>query len=116
MGNATPPGADTPAATSPPKKKTTKKPAAKTAPVDVEAIATDVLDRVRITDNQLGRIFGVAELDEEQKLHAANIRKAGAAFAQIIVNETRNGPDRQAAIRKVREATMTAIAGVSHNT
>ena len=41
------------------------------------------------------------------------IRDAGLAFAKIIVDNTPMGADQTAAIRKVREAVMTANAAIA---
>ena len=40
------------------------------------------------------------------------IRESAKAFAAAILDNTPGGPDQSAAIRKVREATMTANAAV----
>lgn len=41
------------------------------------------------------------------------IRQWGLSFAQIIDQKCPNGPDKSAAIRKVREAVMTANAAIA---
>lgn len=41
------------------------------------------------------------------------IREAGKYFALVLSNNTPNGPDQSAAIRKVREAVMTANAAIA---
>ncbi|MEZ6068296.1 MAG: hypothetical protein R3B90_21860 [Planctomycetaceae bacterium] len=41
------------------------------------------------------------------------IRSAGLAMARAIVANVPAGPDRSAAIRKIREAVMTANAGIA---
>lgn len=41
------------------------------------------------------------------------IREAGKAFAQVLVEHTPAGADQAAALRHVREAVMTANAGVA---
>ena len=41
------------------------------------------------------------------------LREAAKYFAKVIANNVPGGPDRTAAIRKVREAVMTANAGIS---
>jgi hypothetical protein len=42
-----------------------------------------------------------------------NIRAAGKELAYVIVRNTPHGADRMAAIRKVREAVMTANAAIA---
>lgn len=42
-----------------------------------------------------------------------NVRRAGHLFAKIICEETPPGADQTAAIRKVREAVMTANAAIA---
>jgi len=49
--------------------------------------------------------------DDPQKYEA--IRTAGKAFAQAILDNTPKCADQTAAIRKVREAVMTANASVA---
>lgn len=51
------------------------------------------------------------EGDDPQKYEA--IRGAARAFAQTIVDNTPSSADQMAAIRKVREAAMTANAAVA---
>jgi hypothetical protein len=41
------------------------------------------------------------------------LRSAAKAFAQSIVDNSPEGPDQTAAIRKVREAVMTANAAIA---
>ena len=43
----------------------------------------------------------------------AKIRAAAKVFAQVLVDTCPVGPDLSAAIRKVREATMTANASIA---
>lgn len=42
-----------------------------------------------------------------------NIREAAKYFAKVIIVNTPPGSDRSAAIRKLREAVMTANAGIA---
>jgi len=53
------------------------------------------------------------EGDQPAKYEA--IRMAGLNFAQTILDNTPVGADQSAAIRKVREAVMTANAGIACN-
>ena len=41
------------------------------------------------------------------------IREAGKYFAHVVASNTPPGPDQSAAIRKVREAVMTANAAIA---
>ena len=41
------------------------------------------------------------------------LREAGKAFAQVIIETTPAGADQSTAIRKVREAVMTANAAIA---
>jgi hypothetical protein len=41
------------------------------------------------------------------------IREAGLVFARVIVENTEASADQSAAIRKIREATMTANAAIA---
>lgn len=43
------------------------------------------------------------------------LRKAAKMFAQVIIECTPEGADQSAAIRKVREAVMTANASIALN-
>lgn len=45
----------------------------------------------------------------------AVLRKAALEFAQVLVDNTIPGADQTAAIRKVREAVMTANASIALN-
>lgn len=52
---------------------------------------------------------------EVQKGHYEAIREAGKILARVIDSSVASGPDKTAAIRKVREAVMTANAGIATN-
>lgn len=65
---------------------------------------------------------GWKPLEEIFKYHAPNdsqipryqkIRDAALAFAQVITECAPNGADKTAAIRKIREAVMTANAAIA---
>jgi len=45
--------------------------------------------------------------------HYTTLRQAAHEFAKVIVAHTPAGPDQSAAIRKVREAVMTANAAIA---
>ena len=49
----------------------------------------------------------------DQAERYGRIREAGAAFARVIEAETPASADQTAAIRKVREAVMTANAAIA---
>lgn len=50
---------------------------------------------------------------EGQVLLYERLRSAALAFARAIEESVPAGPDRTAAVRKVREAVMTANAGIA---
>jgi len=50
--------------------------------------------------------------DTEQFERGADIRKAGGELARVILDSTNRSADQSAAIRKVREAVMTAEAAI----
>jgi len=50
---------------------------------------------------------------EDQIRAYGNIRKAGKEFALAIARNVPNCADRTAAVRKIREAVMTANAGLA---
>ncbi len=92
--------------------KPTKPTTSKTEPETDEQIRTAVLDTIRVTDRQLAIWFSYQKPDDEALERIQRIRAACGACAQVIKNETRNGADQSAAIRKVREAAMTAIQSI----
>jgi len=61
----------------------------------------------------LDAIFTYHAPTEEQTSRYAQIRHAARMFAQTILYCTPHGPDQQIAIRKVREAVMTANASIA---
>lgn len=73
----------------------------------------NVLAGIQITDRQIENWFGDSVLDVEQEERKARIKKGGAALAQLIKDNTNGSPDQSAAIRLVREATMTAVAAIA---
>lgn len=77
-----------------------------------EAARQTVLDGTIITDRQIQIWFQHNQPDAEAVQRIELLRKAAAAYAQIVKNQTRNCPDQQAAIRHIREASMTAISAV----
>lgn len=101
-------------------KKTTKKqdaePKAQKEVTPTERRLTDaerfLLEQVQVTDNQIVEWFESHTPDDEQSQRMARIRRAGAAFAQIIRANTRNNDEQKHAIRMVRMASMLANACV----
>lgn len=61
----------------------------------------------------LDHIFTYHRPDEEARIHYDHLREAAHAFAKAILDHTPPGADQSAAIRKVREAIMTANAAVA---
>lgn len=63
--------------------------------------------------DQLENLFTYHAPTEEQIKQYANLRSAALEFARVIHENTPESPDRTAAIRSVREAVMTANAGIA---
>lgn len=63
----------------------------------------------------LDNIFKYHAPQPEQLLHYNNLREAAKEFAKVVVANTPEGADQTAAIRKIREAVMTANAAVALN-
>lgn len=61
----------------------------------------------------LDLFFGLHAIEHEDKVKCGNIRKAARTFARAIYKNCPNSADRNAAIRKVREAVMTANASIA---
>ncbi len=66
-----------------------------------------------VTREQLDDIFTYHAPDDDQTIKYAKIRIAALALANVILECTPVCGDQQAAIRKVREAVMTANAGIA---
>lgn len=66
-----------------------------------------------ITDVELDNWFTYHAPNHEQLRAFAEVRDAARIFASAIVKWTPACPDQTAAIRKVREATMTANAAIA---
>lgn len=66
-----------------------------------------------MTDKELDNLFSYHPPTIDQVGRYNDIREAGRLFAQVIVDSTPAGPDQSAAIRKVREAVMTANAAIT---
>jgi len=61
----------------------------------------------------LENIFKYHAPTSDQLPKYEKLRAAAKAFAQAIVDNSPQGPDQTAAIRKVREAVMTANAAIA---
>ena len=77
-----------------------------------EPADTSKLERVRITNQQIAHWFTYHQPDPEQVQQIQRIREAGAAFAQIVKDNSPGCADQSAAIRHVRDAVMTANAAI----
>ena len=66
-----------------------------------------------ITDTDLLNWFTYHSPTGNQPIQYAKIREAGYNLANVILNETPPSADQTAAIRKVREAVMTANAAIA---
>lgn len=66
-----------------------------------------------ITQADLHNWFTYHAPTEDQVDHYAEIREAALNFAAVILANTPSSPDQTAAIRKIREAVMTANAAIA---
>jgi len=66
-----------------------------------------------ITDEQLKAWFTYHPPDESAKAKYESIRRQALILAKVILVDTPPGADQTAAIRKVREAVMTANAAIA---
>lgn len=66
-----------------------------------------------IADDVLVNWFTYHKPTNDQGLRYEEIRSAGLAFARVIVSNTPPSADQTAAIRKIREAVMTANAALA---
>lgn len=66
-----------------------------------------------ITENDLDNWFTYHAPLEEQKAMYESIRGSAHCLAHTILTTTPAGPDQSAAIRKIREAVMTANAAIA---
>jgi len=65
-----------------------------------------------MTQNDLVNWFTYHAPNDAQKVNYALIRSAAMSFATAILDNTPSCADQTAAIRKVREAVMTANAAI----
>lgn len=66
-----------------------------------------------ITEEMLNNWFTYHPPTPEQQTKYVEIRDAALAFATIIVKNTPPSADQTAAVRKIREATMTANQAIA---
>lgn len=64
-------------------------------------------------EQDLDNYFSYHPPQGDQVERYANIREAGRLMAQVIIDSTPAGADQTAAIRKIREAVMTANAAIA---
>jgi len=64
-------------------------------------------------DDPIERLFTYHAPDDAQAHSYLRIRKAGKELVRVIDTECPAGPDRTTAVRKVREAVMTANASIA---
>ncbi len=70
----------------------------------------DMLAKEQEMKNKLDNWFTYHQPEPEDAKKYELIRQAARAFAQIVVENTPESADQTTAIRKIREAVMTAIA------
>ena len=75
------------------------------------AVATVTLNPVN--EEQLNDIFTYHAPDAVQLVQYAAVREAAKAFARTVIEHVPPSADRTAALRKVREAVMTANAAIA---
>jgi len=66
-----------------------------------------------LTESTLNQMFTYHPPTEEQKGQYQAIRAAGREMAAVIMQNTPACPDQTVAIRKLREAVMTANAAIA---
>jgi hypothetical protein len=60
-------------------------------------------------------IFATHEMTESQLAGVKHIQQVAAHLGKVIISHTPSGPSQTAAIRKIKEATMTAVFGITIN-
>lgn len=66
-----------------------------------------------MTNNELDNLFSHHPPKGDQVERYNRIREAGKAMAKVIIETTLAGPDQSVAVRKIREAVMTANAAIA---
>ena len=79
---------------------------------DVPSAQTETREEP-VTPDPLDELFTYHPPTGDQPARYLRIREAGKQLARVIHLELEAGPDRSAAIRKVREAVMTANASIA---
>lgn len=69
-----------------------------------------------MTDQELVNLFTYHRPEGNQQAHYSAINAAALAFAQVVRDHTPSCADQTAAIRKIREARMTANAAIACDT
>lgn len=64
-------------------------------------------------EQDLDNFFSYHPPKGDQVERYSNIREAGRLMAQVIIDSTPAGADQAAAIRKIREAVMTANVAIA---
>lgn len=64
-------------------------------------------------EQELDNLFSYHAPKGDQPARFQRIRLAGKNLARVILNSTPKGADQSAAIRKIREAVMTANAAIA---
>ena len=66
-----------------------------------------------LTNADLDEIFSYHKAEQSQLEHFEGVRLAAREFAEQILLHTPPSPDQTVAIRKIREAVMTANAAIA---
>ena len=66
-----------------------------------------------MNNETLDNLFSYHPPKGDQVERYGDIREAGRLFAQVVIDSTPVGPDQSTAIRKIREAVMTANAAIA---
>lgn len=75
--------------------------------------ATRRMEKKMISQEQINNWFTYHKPEGDDPAHYVAIRDAGKALSEAIVAHTPPSADQTAAIRKVREAVMTANAAIA---
>lgn len=80
-------------------------------------IQADYLRATHVTQDvseQIDDMFEYHPWNEGQRANGAAVRNALARAVKVIIDHVPPGPDRAAAIRKIREARMDANSAITH--
>lgn len=67
----------------------------------------------RVSDENLNFVFSYHKPDDDQTEKYHRVRDAAKLFARAVVDNVPLCADQQAALRKIREAVMTANAAIA---